>query len=52
MFDRLTVLLTIQKQLLDSECVKTGKYDLSEQTTNNNQTVSSTNVIFGDDNSE
>lgn len=32
----------MQKQLLDSECVKTGnKYDLSEQTTN---------VISGDDN--
>lgn len=43
---------TSDQSVNNSECVKTGKYDLSEQTTNNNQTVSSTNVIFGDDNSE
>lgn len=51
LFKCLTVLLTIQKQLLDSECVKPEiKYDLSEQTTTNNMTTGTPNVTFGDNN--
>lgn len=38
---------------INSECIKTGiKYDHSEQTTNNNMTTSTPNVIFGDNNPE
>lgn len=43
----------IQKQLLDSECVKTGiKYDLSAQKTNDNMSTITINVIFEDNNPE
>lgn len=46
-----TVLLTVQKQLLDSECVKIGnEYDLSEQTTSNNIEKNTPNVSLGDNN--